>query len=132
MGIFWSRVLPRNSLQNTWRKQNPALPQSCLVLKSPCKEYSIGQRRERDEKTLAPKFKQNSRKISPGTRVKLFHLMREMYLVNRPCPVMKVEKCCGEINTRRFANIGLKMVRMIGAHNSCVKCTGPSANLKAV
>jgi len=50
------------------------------ILKSPCKEYSIGQRRERDEKTGAVKFKQNSRKIRLGTRVKLLHLMREMYL----------------------------------------------------
>jgi hypothetical protein len=50
------------------------------VLKSPCKEYSIGQRREPDEKTGAAKFKQNSRQIRPGNRVRLFHLMREMYL----------------------------------------------------
>jgi hypothetical protein len=50
------------------------------ILKSPCKEYSIGQRRERDEKTGAVRFKQNSRKIRLGHRVKLFHLMREMYL----------------------------------------------------
>jgi hypothetical protein len=50
------------------------------ILKSPCKEYSIGRRRERDEKTGAEKFKQNFRKIRPGNRVKLFHLMREMYL----------------------------------------------------
>jgi hypothetical protein len=50
------------------------------VLKSPCKEYSIGKRRGRDEKTGAAKFKQNSRKISPGNRVKLYHLMRGMSL----------------------------------------------------
>jgi hypothetical protein len=50
------------------------------ILKSPCKEYSIGQRRERDEKTGAVRFKQNSRTIRPGNQVKLFHLMREMYL----------------------------------------------------
>jgi hypothetical protein len=50
------------------------------VLKSPSKEYSIGRRRERDEQTGKAKFKQNSRKIRPGTTVKLFHLMREMYL----------------------------------------------------
>ena len=50
------------------------------ILKSPCKEYSIGQRRKRDEKTGAVKFKQNSRKIRLGHRVKLFHLMRDMYL----------------------------------------------------
>jgi len=50
------------------------------ILKSPCKEYSIGQRRDRDKKTGAVRFKQNSRKIRPGTRVKLFHLTREMYL----------------------------------------------------
>jgi hypothetical protein len=50
------------------------------ILKSPCKEYLIGQRRECDKKTGVVRFKQNSRKIRPGTRVKLFHLMREMYL----------------------------------------------------
>jgi hypothetical protein len=50
------------------------------ILKLPRKEYSIGQRRECDKKTGAVKFKQNSRKIRPGTRVKLFHLLREMYL----------------------------------------------------
>jgi hypothetical protein len=52
----------------------------CYIIKSPCKEYSIGQRRERDERTGAVKLKQNSRKIRPRTRVKLFHLMRDMYL----------------------------------------------------
>ena len=50
------------------------------LLKSPCKEYSIGQRLERDEKTGAVRFKQNSRKIRPGNRVKLFQLMQNMYL----------------------------------------------------
>ena len=50
------------------------------ILKSPCKEYSIGQRREHDRKTGRAKFKQNSRKIRSGNRVKLFHLMRGMYL----------------------------------------------------
>jgi hypothetical protein len=50
------------------------------IFKSPCKEYSIGQRRERDDKSGAAKFKQNSRKIRLGHRVKLFHLMRDMYL----------------------------------------------------
>ena len=50
------------------------------LLKSPCKEYSIGQRRECDGKTGAAKFKQNSREIRPGHRLKLFNLMQEMYL----------------------------------------------------
>jgi hypothetical protein len=50
------------------------------VLKSPCKEYSIGKRRERDQETRANKFKQNSRKIRPGNRVRLYHLMHGMYL----------------------------------------------------
>ena len=50
------------------------------ILKSPCKEYSIGRRRECNEKTGAAKFKHNSRKIRPGNRLKLFNLMREMYL----------------------------------------------------
>jgi hypothetical protein len=50
------------------------------ILKSPCKEYSIGQRWQRDDKTAATKFKQNFRKIRLGHRVKLFHLMRNIYL----------------------------------------------------
>ena len=50
------------------------------ILKAPRKEYSIGQRRECDGKTGAPKFKQNSREIRPGNRLKLFNLMREIYL----------------------------------------------------
>jgi hypothetical protein len=50
------------------------------ILKAPRKEYSIGQRREGDEKSGAAKFKQNSRKMRPGNRLKLFNLMREMYL----------------------------------------------------
>ena len=50
------------------------------LLKAPRKEYSIGQRRECDEKTGAAQFKQNSRKIRPGNRLKLFSLMGDMYL----------------------------------------------------
>lgn len=50
------------------------------ILKAPRKEYSIGRRRERDKKTGAAKFKQNSRPLRPGNRVKLFHLMHDMYL----------------------------------------------------
>ena len=50
------------------------------ILKAPRKEYSIGRRRECDEKTGEAKFKQNSRKIRPGNRLKLFNLMQEMYL----------------------------------------------------
>ena len=50
------------------------------ILKAPRKEYSIGRRRECDEKTGAAKFKQNSRKIRPGNRLKLFSLMGDMYL----------------------------------------------------
>jgi hypothetical protein len=50
------------------------------MLKSPCKEYSIGRRRKPDKKSGTPRFKQNSREIRPGIRVKLFHLMRDLYL----------------------------------------------------
>jgi hypothetical protein len=50
------------------------------ILKALRKEYSIGQRREYDEKTGAAKFKQNSRDLRPGYRLKLFNLMLEMYL----------------------------------------------------
>jgi hypothetical protein len=50
------------------------------INKAPCKEYSIGKRLRRDPKSGAARFKQNSRPIRPGHRVKLFHLMRDMYL----------------------------------------------------
>jgi hypothetical protein len=50
------------------------------LVKSPCTEYSIGKRLRRDPKSDAARFKQNSRPIRPGHRVKLFHLMRDMYL----------------------------------------------------
>jgi hypothetical protein len=50
------------------------------ILKAPRKEYSIGQRRECDKKTATAKFKQNSRSLRPGNRLKLFNLMRDMYL----------------------------------------------------
>ena len=49
------------------------------ILKSPCKEYSIGKRRKPDETGLA-RFKQNSRQLRPENHVKLFNLMRGMYL----------------------------------------------------
>jgi hypothetical protein len=50
------------------------------MVKSPRKEYSIGRRRIPDEKTGNARFKQNSRNIRPGHCVKVFHLMREIYL----------------------------------------------------
>jgi len=50
------------------------------ILKSPCKEYSIGKHRTPDERTGLARFKQNSRQIRPGIRVKLFNLMRDLYL----------------------------------------------------
>jgi hypothetical protein len=52
------KIIPRNQFgRKLW-----------YILKSPCKEYSIGQRRERDKKTRAVRFKQNSRKIRLGHR----------------------------------------------------------------
>jgi hypothetical protein len=50
------------------------------IVKSPCKEYSIGKRRKPDERTGLARFKQNSRQLRPGHRVALFDLMRDMYL----------------------------------------------------
>jgi hypothetical protein len=50
------------------------------ILKSPCKEYSIGKRRKPDEQSGVTRFKQNSRQLRPGIRVKLFNLMRDIYL----------------------------------------------------
>ena len=50
------------------------------IVKSPRKEYSIGRRRNPDGITENARFKQNFREIRPGNRVKLFHLMRDMYL----------------------------------------------------
>jgi hypothetical protein len=50
------------------------------MTKSPRKEYSIGRRLNPDKSTGNTRFKQNSRNIRPGHRVKLFNLMRNMYL----------------------------------------------------
>jgi hypothetical protein len=50
------------------------------MLKAPRKEYSIGRRRKRDAKTGAMKYKQNSRPLRHGNRLKLFNLMRGIYL----------------------------------------------------
>lgn len=50
------------------------------IVKSPCKEYAIGKRRKPDKKTGSERFKQNSRDIRAGNRVKLFHVMRGMHL----------------------------------------------------
>ena len=50
------------------------------IIKSPRKEYSIGRRLDPDKRTGNARFKQNSRNIRPGHRVKLFNLMREIYL----------------------------------------------------
>ena len=71
------------------------------ILKSPCKEYSIGQRREPDEISGVAKFKQNSRKMRPRTRAKLFHLMRHMYLDKLAMAGGKNTNCCAELNMRR-------------------------------
>jgi hypothetical protein len=50
------------------------------IIKSPRKEYSIGRRRNPDEKTGNTRFKQNSRNIRLGHRVKLFNIMQELFL----------------------------------------------------
>lgn len=50
------------------------------IVKSPCKEYSIGKLSKPDKRTGATKFRHNKRDIRPGTRVKLFYLMRPLYL----------------------------------------------------
>jgi hypothetical protein len=51
----------------------------CYIAKSPCKEYSVGKYTELGTNS-EPHCKHNRRDIRPGTRVKLFHLMRTMYL----------------------------------------------------
>jgi hypothetical protein len=50
------------------------------IVKSPRKEYSIGLRLDSDGSTGKARFKQNSRNIRPGHRVKLFNIMRDVYL----------------------------------------------------
>jgi hypothetical protein len=50
------------------------------VNKSPYKEYSVGKRRKRHKKTGAARFKTNKRDIRPGNQVKLFHLLKPLYL----------------------------------------------------
>jgi hypothetical protein len=49
------------------------------IIKSPCKEYSIGKRSKTD-RNGHPRYKQNSRELRPGHCVKLFYLMRDIYL----------------------------------------------------
>jgi hypothetical protein len=51
----------------------------CYLAKSPRKEYSVG-RYGKCKENGDPHYKHNSREIRPGTRVKLFHLLRHMYL----------------------------------------------------
>jgi hypothetical protein len=92
-------------------------------LKAPRKEYSIGQRRECDEKTGAAKFKQNSRDLRLGHRLKLFNLMLEMYLDKLAMAGGEGSDCSSELNTRLFANIARKMVGMIDAANCLVEFT---------
>jgi hypothetical protein len=51
----------------------------CYLAKSPCKEYSVGKYRD-PKNNGEPHYKHNSREIRPGTRAKLLHLLRYMYL----------------------------------------------------
>jgi hypothetical protein len=51
----------------------------CYLAKSPRKEYSVG-RYTKLKENGEPHYKHNSREIRPGTRVKLFRLMRSTYL----------------------------------------------------
>ena len=51
----------------------------CYLAKSPRKEYSVG-RYTKLKENGEPHYKHNNREIRPGTRVKLFHLLRHMYL----------------------------------------------------
>ena len=51
----------------------------CYLAKSPRKEYSVG-KFNKPKENGDPHYKHNRRDIRPGTRVKLFHLMRYMYL----------------------------------------------------
>jgi hypothetical protein len=50
------------------------------IVKSPCKEYSVGKRSKPDKKTGVIRFKHNKRDIRLGARVKLLHLMKPLYL----------------------------------------------------
>ena len=50
------------------------------IVKSPCKEYSIGKRSKPGEETGKSNFKHNKRDIRLGARVKMFHLMKPLYL----------------------------------------------------
>ncbi len=49
------------------------------INKSPCTEYSIGKRREPTEDG-SPRYKQNSRPLRPGHRVRLFQMLRDVTL----------------------------------------------------
>ena len=50
------------------------------IVKSPCKEYSVGRRSKPGEETGKSNFKHNKRDIRLGARVKMFHLMKPLYL----------------------------------------------------
>lgn len=100
-GIFWFGASPKSncatfsknkatiyvnyaragvlSIKNVFHLINSATS-SGIFSNHLCKEYSIGRRRECNEKTGAARVKQNSREIRPGNRLKLFRLMRDMYL----------------------------------------------------
>jgi hypothetical protein len=75
-----SPFYPNKQAQEAMVQGTVCFSPSCKMLRRLSKEYSIGKRRECDKKTWAVRFKQNSRKIRPGNQVKLFHLMRGIYL----------------------------------------------------
>ncbi len=51
----------------------------CYLAKSPRKEYSVGEYKV-CKQNGEPHYKHNRRDIRPGTRAKLFHLLRHLYL----------------------------------------------------
>jgi hypothetical protein len=87
------------------------------VLKSPCKEYLIGKRKACDEKTGAAKFKQNSRKLRPGNRVRLYRLMHDMYLDQLALAGGDGRQLLQTIKYEALREYQIKNGRDDGAHN---------------
>ena len=85
------------------------------IVKSPRTEYSIGRRRNPDKSTGNTRFKQNSRNIRPGHQVKLFNLMRDMYLDQLAMAGGGGRQLLQQIKYEAFLMIHVKMGGEIGA-----------------
>ncbi len=80
LNVKLAAVMPEFAAAHWKQVESGKLGQKiCYLAKSPRKEYSVG-RYTKLKENGEPHYKHNSREIRPGTRVKLFHLLRHMYL----------------------------------------------------